>query len=74
MQVGVKRIAFPAISVGANGYPPDQAAEIAVHTAIHYLRNRPELLLVRFVLDSKEVYRCFEIALNDMSRTYRGPA
>ena len=68
VQAGVKRIAFPAISVGANGYPPDQAAEVAVRAAIAYLRDHPELLLVRFVLNSKEVYRCFEIALTAMSR------
>lgn len=63
VECGTKRIAFPAIGVGANGYPPEEAAEIAISTAAEFLRTHPELLLVRFALSGKEVYRSFEIAL-----------
>ena len=45
MELGVRTLAFPAISCGIYGYPPELAAEIAV-AAVH----GHELELVRFVL------------------------
>lgn len=48
---GVRTISFPAISMGAYGYPPAEAAEIAIRTISEHLRN-PEsgLREVLFVL------------------------
>ncbi len=51
-------IAFPSISTGIYGFPPERAAPLALQTAIDYLRNHQDLRLVRFVLwpDNLEIY------------------
>ena len=57
---GLKSIAFPSISTGAYGYPLDEAAGIALSTAIQYLKEHNDIDLVRFVLYGQkalEVYR-----------------
>ena len=57
---GIKSIAFPSISTGAYGYPLEEAAKIALGTAIKYLRERDDIELVRFVLfgqNALEVYQ-----------------
>jgi O-acetyl-ADP-ribose deacetylase (regulator of RNase III) len=41
-------LAFPAISTGVYGYPPDQAAEIAVGTVVEALRSDPHFARVVF--------------------------
>ena len=53
-------IAFPAISCGAYGYPIDQAAEVALETALDFIRNNKKLKKIHFVLFSEsdcDVYR-----------------
>ena len=46
----LESIAFPAISTGVYGYPPDQAAKIAVNTVIEYLSSEhTSIELVEFV-------------------------
>jgi len=54
-------IAFPAISTGVYGYPPDDAAQIALNSSTDYLkRNRTSLELIVFVLYdnlSSSIYR-----------------
>jgi O-acetyl-ADP-ribose deacetylase (regulator of RNase III) len=47
---GIASVAFPAISTGAYGYPLEEAAPVALQTVIDYLRDHPEIKLVRFVL------------------------
>src|SRR5213596_1537282 len=46
---GLRSIAFPCISTGAYGYPPDDAAEIAVTTVRERLVGSDRIELVRFV-------------------------
>jgi len=53
--VGARTVAFPAISTGVYGYPPELAAPVAIGAARGH-----ELDLVRFVLFDDgllEVYR-----------------
>lgn len=59
----IRSIAFPAISTGIYGYPLDEAAPIAVNTVRDYLRDHPEIELVRFVLWHDEAYAAFEAAV-----------
>ena len=57
---GLSSVAFPSLSTGAYGYPIRKAAPIALSAVLEYLREHPEITLVRFVLFSDqdlEVYR-----------------
>ena len=56
---GLKSVSFPAISAGVYGYPLEEAAQIALDTAIDYVKEHPEIELVRFVLFSQDVYNVF---------------
>ncbi|NVK55412.1 MAG: macro domain-containing protein [Alteromonadaceae bacterium] len=50
-----KTIAFPAISCGVYGYPPQEAAKIALQSCQPFLTR----LSVRFYLFSQSLYDCF---------------
>ena len=57
---GLKSVSFPAISAGVYGYPLEEAAHIALNTAIDYVKEHPGgIELVRFVLFSRDVYDAF---------------
>jgi O-acetyl-ADP-ribose deacetylase (regulator of RNase III) len=55
----LKSIAFPAISTGVYGYPLQEAAHIALKTAIDYLEEHTDINLVRFVLFGRKTYDIF---------------
>ncbi|MEE8425624.1 MAG: O-acetyl-ADP-ribose deacetylase [Elusimicrobiota bacterium] len=55
LEVGVKSIAFPAISTGVYRFPPDRAAEIAHREVAAFLKDNPGLE-VRFVCFNEEAY------------------
>ena len=55
----LKSIAFPAISTGAYAYPLNEAAHIALKTAIDYLRKHNDIELIRFVLFGRKTYDAF---------------
>jgi O-acetyl-ADP-ribose deacetylase (regulator of RNase III) len=57
---GIKSIAFPSISTGAYGYPLEAAAEIALRTAINYLREHDDIELIRFVLFGQKAFEAYE--------------
>jgi O-acetyl-ADP-ribose deacetylase (regulator of RNase III) len=55
-------IAFPAISCGVYGYPIEEAAMIAINTAMRYIKESDPLKMVTFVLFSRhdfDVYSNF---------------
>ena len=56
--LGMRSIAFPAISSGIFGFPKDLCADICLRTAVRFLQNHPEstLRLIRFTnIDSPTV-------------------
>ena len=55
----LRSIAFPAISTGVYGYPVNEAAQIALKTAIDYLKEHSDIELVRFVLFGRKTYDIF---------------
>jgi len=56
-EVGARSVAFPAISTGAFGYPPEKAAPVAVRA----VRDAPtKVELVRFVVFDRSAYQVFE--------------
>jgi O-acetyl-ADP-ribose deacetylase (regulator of RNase III) len=57
---GVARIAFPAISTGIYGFPPDRAAPIAVGASADALRAHPSVTEV--------IFCCFDAASADRHR------
>ncbi len=70
---GIRSVSFPAISTGAYGYPMGEAARVALSTALGYLRQHPEMALVRFVLFGDVVYRTFASVLQELEPDAKGP-
>ncbi len=63
---GIKSIAFPSISTGAYRYPMEEAAEIALRTAIGYLKEHTDIELIRFVLFGKKALEVYEKKLRQL--------
>ena len=63
---GIRSLAFPSLSTGAYGYPMGDAARIALRTVIEYLKDHPEVGLVRFVLFGKSAFRTYETVLDEL--------
>jgi O-acetyl-ADP-ribose deacetylase (regulator of RNase III) len=59
--LGAATVAFPAISTGVYGYPPELAAPVAI-AAVRDADTKVEE--ARFVLFGEDAYRAFERALN----------
>jgi O-acetyl-ADP-ribose deacetylase len=60
-ELGARTVAFPAVSTGVYGWPPDDAARIAV-TTVHSAEY-PSLTEARFVLFTPDIYEHFQRAL-----------
>ena len=63
----ISSIAFPSISTGIYGYPVEDASRIALKTIMDYLKNHPEIKLVRFVLFDSNTYRVYEGELKELT-------
>ena len=70
----LERIAMPAISTGAYGYPPEECARIMAKVVSGWLR-RPDttLLEVRLVPSDWLVHRAFGVELGKIARPYVPP-
>ncbi len=64
----LKSVSFPSISTGAYGYPLEEAAPIALKTAMDYLKGHTDIALVRFVLFGREAYQAYEKVLKDLTK------
>ncbi|MCD4726359.1 MAG: O-acetyl-ADP-ribose deacetylase [Pirellulales bacterium] len=60
-------IALPALSAGAYRFPMDQAARIALSTAIDFLKQHGRPKLIRFVLFNAGAYGAFAAAMEECS-------
>ena len=67
---GLQTIAFPAISTGAFGFPPDRAARIAVRTVSGLVEDLPGIAQVMFCCFSEESAEAHRAALR-VSGTWR---
>lgn len=65
----ISSIAFPSISTGVYGYPIEEASRIALKTVINYLKDHPEIKLVRFVLFDSKTFKTYEEALQELLKT-----
>lgn len=68
-----RSIAFPSLSTGAYGYPMDQAARIAISTAIAFLQEEGQPKLVRFVLFDAAALATFQAKLDELWPSSGGP-
>lgn len=50
----IKSISFPAISAGVYGYPKDEACEVAIATAVNFMKEQNYMINVYFVLFDKD--------------------
>jgi O-acetyl-ADP-ribose deacetylase (regulator of RNase III) len=62
-ELGCRSLAFPAISCGVYGYPPQRAAPTAVAATVEALGRFPDVELCRFVLFSDEIHAAFAAAV-----------
>jgi O-acetyl-ADP-ribose deacetylase len=60
---GCRRVAFPAISTGAFGYPLEQAVQTAVRATAEAMERHPEVVEARFWLFDQRAYDAFSDAL-----------
>jgi O-acetyl-ADP-ribose deacetylase (regulator of RNase III) len=65
----ISSIAFPSISTGIYGYPVEEASQIAIKTVKSYLKDHPEIKLVRFVLFDSNTYRVYEETLKKLTKS-----
>jgi O-acetyl-ADP-ribose deacetylase len=64
----ISSVAFPSISTGIYGYPVEEASRIALKTVLGYLKDHPEIKLIRFVLFDSNTYRVYEEALKEITK------
>ncbi len=63
---GIKSIAFPAISTGIFGYPPEEAAPVALKAIIEAMPTLKSLKTIRVVLYNSSLHEIFREALKKL--------
>lgn len=66
---GLASVAFPSISTGAYGYPVEDAAPIALRTALEHLGTAGSVRTIVFVLFTKHTLESYERALDEVARS-----
>ncbi len=66
LEMGIRTIAFPAISTGVYGFPLERATAIAVREVISFLEKNPALEKVVFVCFGKYTYERYLNAAKDV--------
>jgi O-acetyl-ADP-ribose deacetylase (regulator of RNase III) len=61
---GCRTIAFPAISTGVYGYPPERAAPVAIAATRDALRTHPVIEEARFVFRDEQTLAPYRAALH----------
>jgi O-acetyl-ADP-ribose deacetylase (regulator of RNase III) len=64
---GIKTMAFPAISCGIYHYPVAQAATIAVHETVKFIKMHNEIDMVIFVCFDDSIYLAYQNALESLN-------
>lgn len=62
----ISRIAFPAISTGAFGYPPKDAAKVAMKTIRNMIPQLQSVKLIRFVLWGEDAMQTHETVMDEV--------
>jgi O-acetyl-ADP-ribose deacetylase (regulator of RNase III) len=62
-------MAFPSISTGIYGYPVEEASRIALKTVMDYLKEHPNIKLVRFVLFDSKTHSVYKEALQELIKS-----
>jgi O-acetyl-ADP-ribose deacetylase (regulator of RNase III) len=63
---GIRSIAFPAISCGIYGYPPDAAARTALGETVRFLEKAPEIEKVLFVCFGTDIFAAYRAAADSI--------
>ena len=66
VEMGIRTIAFPAISTGVYGFPLERATAIAVSEVRSFLEKNSSLEKVVFVCFGKYAYECYLNAAKDV--------
>lgn len=64
----ISSIAFPSISTGIYGYPVEEASRIALKTVMDYLKDHPEIKLVRLVLFDSNTFNVYQEVLRELTK------
>jgi len=66
VEMGIRTIAFPAISTGVYGFPLERATAIAVSEVRSFLEKNPSLEKMVFVCFDEYTYECYLNAAKDV--------
>ena len=66
---GINSLAFPAISTGAFGYPPVEAAAVAVPAALAALEAAQHVTQVRFMMFDVGMLRIYQCAIEKLHQS-----
>lgn len=72
VELGLRTLAFPAISCGIFGYPLEEATQTSIAAVIAALEENPEVELARFCFIGDQEKEAFERALAELAVTAGG--